>query len=438
MIYALFTCLLLLTVFIYYVQGKNLLSPSFIVSSVFTISSFFAMYSAGTWGVTLDIITPLVILSGILSLALGEILARTSSRKRLRGLMQKSSKSLRDVQPISMPRLFTFLVIVLMTTMLTYVYTQVKIASMATGGSGEIATLINDARYTIVSGEASIGSLAITCSLLAKSFFAIYSFVFIYNLVYCGRTRRNLTNLLPVVTYLPFVILSTGRTEFIYMIVYSVVIYGIMRYKKTGSLSKTNAGLAKVGVIALVSFLLIFMAVGNLTGKSQALGSSAIPIYVGSSIPALDRYLKSNDKLNESNYFGNHTLFGIYSWLNKLGFDVPLLSPPYEFTYFSDGTSTNIYTSLRRYIQDYTLVGMLAIMLILGFVYQKLLYKTLIPTQNSHLWLMTYALICFPLFEASIEERFFMHVTGPTVALLLLFVVTQYYLLIKNRIVHTP
>lgn len=79
-----------------------------------------------------------------------------------------------------------------------------------------------------------------------------------------------------------------------------------------------------------------------------------------------------------------------------------------------DGIDTNVYTAEWRYYKDFGIMGMSAIMWILGafytFFYNKIKYCS-----SSPFIAIFYSSIAFPLFLSSIDERFFIDLFGTSI-----------------------
>ena len=82
-----------------------------------------------------------------------------------------------------------------------------------------------------------------------------------------------------------------------------------------------------------------------------------VSVYTGMSIPSLDYWLNKAKDL--STVFGEETLYGVTSVLRKLNLvHLKETVRHLEFVDFGDA-SGNVYTCLRRYINDYGYAGML-------------------------------------------------------------------------------
>lgn len=226
--------------------------------------------------------------------------------------------------------------------------------------------------------------------------------------------------------------MSTGRTEFIYLLVYMLIVFFILYQQKYNFDLKITKKIIFYGIFSLIIFFIVFSLVGLLTGKTQSKNIfEMISIYAGSSIPGLNIYL--NYPKIPNTYFGENTLFQIYNILRKFGYEIPKLYAPYEFVYITDMIPTNIYSAIRRYYEDFGIYGLLLITFLLGNFY-GIFFRHACYKKNNFLMLILYASFCFPIFEFSIEERFFMDLfpVGFTYNFISLGIV--YYFLVYRKI----
>jgi oligosaccharide repeat unit polymerase len=208
-----------------------------------------------------------------------------------------------------------------------------------------------------------------------------------------------------------------------------IILGGIFSQQKN---KKSTWKVLFAGVSGILLFIVIFILAGFFRGwRTNKLSIwYNISQYTGGSIPALNDYLLNPRPPN--GYFGENTLFGIYSLLRKLGFNYPAFYPPYEFTRFYD-MGTNVYTAIRRYLEDYGYFGLYLIMMFLGFFYSLFF---LIAKKRNDFLLLLYAGVFFPIVELSIEERFLTVGMTATNFFFMFVLALTYYVIInaaKNR-----
>ncbi|OUO45675.1 O-antigen polymerase [Megasphaera sp. An286] len=210
-----------------------------------------------------------------------------------------------------------------------------------------------------------------------------------------------------VLLYIPFLVLTGGRQQFMYLIMFAMISF-FMVYRKTHRLtSSVSKEFAVIGV-AIVSFLFCFLGIGLVNGKIGADTSflRVLAHYAGTNISAFDVYLNEM-MIPDIPYIGSTTLIPLYGFLHAHGFDdLPVFSMYITlFTVFGPVT-TNVYTAFYRYINDFGYFGCALVMFLLGFFY-TFFYKKVCLHGLKNWMILIYSSIAYPIFLMGREERFF-------------------------------
>ena len=124
-------------------------------------------------------------------------------------------------------------------------------------------------------------------------------------------------------------------------------------------------------------------------------------------MPALSVFLEST--FLEVPYVGTTTLFEFYRKSIVLGMDASKL-PENMFHFLTfvqfNGIDTNVYTGMRRYIQDYGFFGMYLIMAIWGIIYTAM-YNYVRFYAGNLVWIAIYASMVWPLVWMMNDEGVF-------------------------------
>jgi hypothetical protein len=115
--------------------------------------------------------------------------------------------------------------------------------------------------------------------------------------------------------------------------------------------------------------------------------------------------------------------------LRKLGFGYPQFFVPYEMVSFN-GTRGNVYTAIRRYLEDYGYFGLYGIMFSIGFLYGIFFIATRIKTG---LILVVYGTIIDAIIEIAIEDKFFMTIISNSMVLFLMAVYICYLFFVDKK-----
>lgn len=423
MIYILTIGIIQIGILAFTLNKKHILNPSCIACAVFLISASFAIYSKETWGYQLHFITIIVILSSLLIFTIGSLLGTKISCSYIR-----SQHVFYKVETPSLVKILLLTSILIFFAVLHY-KSIIGIAAQLGADMSNIGDILKKSREGLLHGNYTITRVDAYSTYFCRAIAYVCIYIFFLNkLVYKNSGIKNSYLLLPCIPLIIKMILSTGRTQFIYLAVYILTIFGILFFQTRGITVKTLIKIVFAGLIILLSFFSIFALLQIVREADTRNIIDVISYYTGMSIPSLDNYLVVGRE--ESNLIGNNTLFPIYDVLRKLGFDLPELYAPYDFLYFN-GTKGNVYTAFRRYIEDYTIIGNYIILLILGTI-SSFSYNYVFRQRGKHFALIIYAMFIYPVFELSIEERVFMTLVGTSTIYNLIALAIAYIMLVRK------
>ena len=227
-----------------------------------------------------------------------------------------------------------------------------------------------------------------------------------------------------VLLYIPFLVMTGGRQQFMYVAMFGVVTFFLLSRKRYGGISLRRE-LAVIG-LAVVFFLFFFLGIGMLNGKVGANTSflNVIVHYAGTNISAFDVYINEM-VMDDTPYIGTRTFCAIYDFLHDHGLDVPQ-DPMYIYLFTALGpVTTNVYTAFYRYIHDFGYLGCGMVMLLLGFFYTYI-YRRMYLSGLKNWMILLYGSISFPIFLMGREERFFNEIVNTRRASLLAGILMLY------------
>ena len=427
MIYILLFMLLNLTFICYIVADRDFVSPCVIVPSTFSFCTALAALYTIKWNLPMHADTCLVIVAMIAFFEMGTLLALWSFRGH------------RLLEPITtfkgfvLPFKYLTPLIMVMILFLFFNYQELWEISRPFTTSMQLNSMIEATVYHMEIGDARGFSRWYTYRFIFAQGAALVSgFAFLYNMIYKFKSLLyNLRFTLPICIYLGFIVMTGGRQSTVYIAIFMLVIGSLLYVRKQKYSKWAYKRVILLCMATFLAFFSVFYALGTLSGKVNetrtALGILAH--YAGTNISAFDYFLHSLP-IPESDYIGTMTLVDIYSKLGKLSTDIPQAQGYIrDFAKF-DGIDTNVYTALRRYIQDYGFVGCAVIMFILGVFYQGL-YNTLKYSRKLNCFLLiAYAFLCYPYFLMCREERFMLEILSSRTVYVLVCMFVLYRILL--------
>lgn len=418
MIYILLLFLVAMDVLFFIMFDRNILSPSVIVTSVFIISTFIAILNLEIWKFHFSVSGCFVIITGILAFALGEFLIKASFSK-------KTSQLVIEKKSIDVSRNALVFIILLDIFIVCVYFKALKKLAWDNGYNGNVLFL-NYVRNIKINEHLDVPR-AIGWSL---NFVTVNGFIFLYFFIYNKviAEKKCFLYLLPFSFHFLLQVLSTGRTGFIRMIVFSFVCFAFLYLGNKNSLKK-QIKLFNFAFLGLIIFFVVFILAGSLKSSNLMKHAfSSISFYAGMSIPSLDKWLENP---TSALYFGEETLSSLYNIFYKLGFPIPIEHTYYkhlEFINFN-GTIGNVYTVFRRLIHDYGYLGMYLIMCFYGMFFSFWLGS--LQAKNGF-GIMACAYCFYAVAMVSIDEQFATTFFSNTFIVTIFFMWIFYKLLVNN------
>jgi len=419
MLYILLISIILIIMISYFFNSKEIISPTIILSSGYLISVLVAILNINNWG-DIRYNTLFIILISIITFFIGELFGSEVSKKVSKNYNNTETK---QIFIISRKQIF---VISIFMIYIAYIYFRYTYNLSKLGGNpGGIFNMLSYARLVDASDSEfeKIGFVLKYGLYFSRAYTYFVLYCIIHNYFTCGSKKIPRYQVVPIIIYIVQSILSTGRTQIMYIIIYTFMLSVIHMKIKNNWSNKNDYKIFKRAIVVIVLILGMFWIIdmtlrGSIYGTSRDL-LSTLSKYISSSLIAFD-YFVNNLVVTES--FGKETLYNFCSLLNRFGFDFKIYSSALEFTTFS-GVSTNIYTALRRYIHDFGILGMLLIQFMQGFIYayyfNSIKYKRRIGKR-----LLFYCMLIYPVFFSFIEERFFTNILSlPTLAVVFFIIV---------------
>ena len=401
---------ILLAIASFFLFKKNVLSPSFLLSLVFSMGSLLALLGNTIfWHEDVSYMGTLLILTGLLLFMAGEYLVDTFLfRKHNKEIDKRNSIPKREVEMtkgIVVFLVISFFVGLAINAWLFYETYKVAVAEGYKPGY----QFFNIVRHAFHNGHRIPPYVAVF-----DFFVQGFGFVAIFLGVrqFFGGKKRYCLFYAPLL--IPLIIsqiLSTGRNGFVLdavLIVTAIGYFGIYAYKKI-----TLLELTLIGIITLNVFFFAFFGIGLATKRIRSVGAmlETLFVYGGSSIIALDRALFA-EGLFESAVLGSYSFNGFYSLFIKFFPSISIPSPFLPSIVLSTGIHTNLYTMFMAHYLDFGLYGCLVASLLSGAIYGTL--KNVFFGSRSNLLKLVYFYFLYSLVYSLFNPLFsnFLSVTS--------------------------
>lgn len=419
--------LIIVLIFVYNIFNRELLSPTFICIAMYLLSSFMLLFYVDTWKFDLTLKTVAVVSIGLVSVFLGE-LAGTKVRIGLHFGKDISNES---DKPIIIKK--TALYLCFFFVSLTAILYLREIRNIAANSSfGEMYSFMMTVRRTKADDGVNVSYYVQQMFTLSEAIVCVLTYILLNNRLKYGEKKETKIIIMTMIVYIANTFMTTGRAKMLNFFIYILCCWIIIYAQKRNWTFRGNIKLfGKIILISGVAISLFYFA-GFLTEKSLHYDNffDNFANYFSSSLYALNEYLKNPGNFRSgTSFFGSYTLSGICSLLRTIGINVPANNIVLEYIQCGKYV-TNIYTPLRRYIQDFGILGEAFIMFFMGYGYKRLLWKN--KNASGFFCIMT-SYFYFPLFFIAIEERLFMDVVMIRSLYTIIYLYIIYMWLVKGK-----
>lgn len=406
----------------------DVLEPGVLMSAAMAFSAFMAFLNINRWSLPFSFEAWFLLTAAIVLFQFGSF---CSYKIGFQNAKTQSSNSNVRYEP---SQWMTIICCIGIIGMAIFSFRELYDLSLSLGNVGGITSIIKVVRPAIEKQIISLSRWMNYRQSLALAIASIYSFMLLFNVFYSKLKLKDLSLLIPIVLYFPFMIMTTGRMAMMSFGIYLFVVGMVLYQKKYGYTIRCNQKAILFLAVAAIAFIGMFLLMGFFTGKIASENHTVSMIlahYAGVSLPAFDKAIHT--VYSDNGFVGSTTFLGIYRVLGRIGLTVPQVDIFLPFVKF-DGIDTNVYTAEWRYYKDFGFVGLCAIMWLLGAFYSLFYNKIKYDTVSPFL-IIFYASIAFPLFLSSIDERFFLDLFGTAILyqFVLLFILYKFIICTSVR-----
>ena len=403
----LFFCVSLsLSSFLILFYRGDILQPSILFCGTMTFSALMASIYVDKWSLPFSVDAFFLLTVALFMFSFGDVFCT------LKGFSKRSIQALNEQKRYDMNG---FVLTIMLFIMAFFAYStahELYSLSLHFGNNDGYMGMIKSLRPGIEAQKIQFSRWVNYRQVFALSVAVVALYAFLYNIIYSKLKIRDFKFLLPVIMYIPFMIMTTGRMAMMTFIIFFFILAAILYQKKYVYSYRSKKRTIIFVILICITCIAFFLIMGNLTGKVSSQNHTAPMIlahYAGVSLPAFDVAIHSFS-INTGD-IGSTTLLGLYRILGRLGVDLPHVDIFLPFVHFN-GIDTNVYTAEWRYLKDFGILGMCMIVWLLGSIYSFMYNIIKYNIKSNYLFIILYAMIAFPLLLSSIDERFFLDLIG--------------------------
>jgi len=434
MIAILIALISILIIYLLIFNKKDFLSPSLICCYMFFLASCAAFAGNGIWKVRISFGSILCIFFFLICVAVGESISKPISIKTSFGYFFTSKSDASEHVYIKV-NVVSLLVLIGIEGITFYKYYNLIYSfAVAHGNIFSTSLMLKYYRIGLNNGDALKMSFLLTQSIqLCKFLSYVFVYILINNFLYYKKV--NLLMIIYVAISWGIYGLSSSRGGYInfisaYLLLYFCSIMKKNRWKFREIKIKTII----ISILAIITFFYLFSYLGTFTGKTQQSNGAInqITTYAGGSIVAFDSFV-NNYSFVGADAEPKETLSGITDFLSYFGLVFEKRVVNLQFVKIGS-LSTNVYTAIRRYIHDFSFLGIPLIGILIGLFYGSWYKKVKLEKTDFSFVTLAYAGLAYPLFYISTDDMFFRGVFSiGTIYMLLYFSLAWIWLKYKIK-----
>ena len=430
--------LIILAIISFFVNQKDVLSPSFISCVAYMLCDICAIIGKLSWNnivISWKVIGIMMI--GLLAFICAEFIVRKIYNKKAK----KTDKIKEDkILKVEKWKIISSIILIIIEIILMFV--EIRRIVVATGFDGnnilEMFSFYRDKSQLfsneLVNKGLKINIIVSQLNKLCTVLGMIYIYIFLKNIINKDKIKNNIVYIIPVILCCVLALMTGSRTQILKYVI-ATFIMGFILLSKKDSLKILLKKVLIIGTVLLVIILPLFYATLPLLGRKQ--DKDFIPymtFYLGTSIPSFESYL--NNPPAKSKQFGSESLRGINSLLNKLGIVDEVTPVSREWTKFPGSNYSTVYTAFRRYLQDFGIVGVIVCQFLFGAVF-SIIYLYAKNKENG-IWLIFYGMYSYMLIDQVRDELFFTTFVHINIFINMFFILVLYWILTKFEFKDLP
>lgn len=365
----------------------DVISPPIVLIVGYIVSTLFLVFNRTTWNIELSLTTVILIFSANLITYLFCLLFRPVNKVR-------KSKEPIGLFYISSSKTAIILVFDIIISILFWY--EIRRIALLNGATNDISSIMSRYRQVMLFSDMSAVSASFNPIIMQLFKFTLgLAYVSLYflcmNLVKGDKLKNNKNYILIIIAYLLSSMLQSSRSQYLQFILAFIVIYVITsgvidirvfisKYKK----------IVKAIILCMIIFIAAFFLMRNLLGRNVYTDFfEYISAYISGSLYCFNGFIEQYTGNGE---FTNETFSAINRFLYKLSLVDAASSTSMEFVYILPTVKTNVYTALRRWINDFGFVGMYILQSIFGMFF-AIFYKYCREHHDSKVIVLAYMYI---------------------------------------------
>ena len=432
MIVLLLVFFLALLFFLYKIHKNDFMYPSIMMVAVYIICTTFAIYNWQIWD--MDSYSGQAVYLTIIAVTMFSIVGILVERAFFINRHYLVGRSDRDSNAVKEINVSLFVLILNFIVCLISLLWNLLVVRRIAGGETWFDTMSlyrKKVSYGVLSSDESIPSLLLQLRKYVSVQGFFFSFVLVNNTVVRKFKKRDILLIAPIIISGLLVISNASRLEILQLIASIIVAVYIMWHRKNGWDRNISGKLIRIGFLLFVGVLALFYLTRELVGRGGDFDPLYyISIYVGGSIKLFDMYVKK--PILASSIWGKESFYTLNQFLSKFGNDHDRYIRHLEFRFVRDYNVGNVYTAIRRYIQDFGVSGMVVLVCLFSLIMSSMYCSVKYSTKRAlDFKLMVFCYLFSSILLFPIDDIFYSSMISPSYLINILLMYGLYFITVK-------
>ncbi|RHB40484.1 oligosaccharide repeat unit polymerase [Enterocloster aldenensis] len=399
----------------YYLNGRDIITPSVMMCIVFFLSIVVAILNIKNWNIKYSLKATIILSTGILVFVIADMIIYQISKVRKKNYLISKDEILKsnrvNIIDVELWKIVIIVIIELFTLIWQFLEIQriTGIHSLSNIGL-MVFTYKNVVSYsTALSASELMSGMVNQLTKITTVTAFIYIFIIINNVIEKIKPIKLLKYIPSILIYFIQSVLTGGRECIFRTGCITIISVYVLYHQKRGWEKNITYKYIKLGIFMVFIILPIFWLSKDLMGRTtQKTIFEYLSFYAGGSIQHFNQYILDPPPANT--VFGEESFVNIYTFLWKHGLSNFHRIIHLEFRWLNGYTRGNVYTFFRRLIQDFGITGMYIATFIIGITYSYIYHFKLWRQKKSYItsqWILIYSYIYYVILMSSIEQMIF-------------------------------
>lgn len=310
-----------------------------------------------------------LLIVGIMSLIFGSMVAYSIHSKSVNSLEAQIMPSHRQRVEVN----FLYTVPALFISLATLLLVLRFLLDLAGTGISNIFFAIGRYRYLSKFSEIPLPSNVNLGTQLSEMFGSLSLFIFLHNLTFRVKKRKDIWQLIIILIYILQLILLSLRGSIIMLagaVIYFVYFFWNIYY---GWTQKVQERILRLGIISFSALLVFFILLLVIMGRVETLKGYDVGrelwVYVSAGIRNFDLFIKDPSHIGTT---GHETFTNILNGISNIFGVGEFVKRHLEFETINGLNTGNLFTAFRRYYSDFGIFGLFILPGIEGYIFTSM------------------------------------------------------------------